>query len=150
MSRRTIVHAERVIETHANRDANGTWTTAHYVPQRKDKPDRAPYGLFSTDGDTPRFITRLSGRFGRAMRRAAREGKFYPRAFMAYYTERQDSQNGGWVMKPEGEHYYIGEARAHMLGQSEARRAVTAPRSVDWDKPGFIETVREHMAEQGL
>lgn len=128
MSRRTIAHAERRIETHTNKSEGGTWTTVAYIPQSKDKADRPPYGLFATSGDKPKFIAKLSGRFGRAFRKARRDGQFYPRAFMAHYVQ----DGGGTNATPIGERYYISEQK-YMRGQHEARAAVTAIRGVDWD-----------------
>lgn len=146
MSRRTIAHAQRVLETHSNRDANGTWTTAHYVPQGKGKVQRDPYGLFvSAGGEAFKFITILSGRFGRAMRKAHRDGRYYPGAFMSHITSKDGKPYPTGTRWPAHK-----ELKVIFRGQAEARAQVNAKRPVDWDKPGFIEQVREHMAEQGL
>lgn len=143
MSRRTIAHAERHLETHTNKSEGGTWTTVSYVPQGKQKAQRRPYGLFATAGDKPKFIGELSGRFGRAFRKARRDGQFYPKAFMSHYTPGGE----GFTATPIGERFYIGEQK-YLRGQYDARRVVTAIRTVDWDSKNIAgETLGDVMVD---
>lgn len=125
MSRRRIAHAERQKQTE-----NGHERVVYALPAIKGPEERAPYKLYAGGGDHPKQIAVLSCRFGRAIRRATREGRYYPNAFMAYDLETY--------------RYYIHVGlENHLRGQEEARAAVVKSRVVDWDS----ETINDVLVD---
>lgn len=140
MSRRTIAHSQRKLETHTNsKDGVGTWTTAVYVRPSLEGPEvRMVYGLYAQDGEAVKHIMDLSCRFGRAIRRAHREGRYYPGAFMSH----------GEKGFPR---YYVQQGVTnHLRGQDEARREVTAQRTTNWGGESLndvmVDIIRSRLA----
>lgn len=123
MSRRTIAQAERILTDVRDDKTGRTETVAVYHRTTIDHPQRDRYFLYAQDGDTVKEIMPLSGRFGRAIRRGYREGRFYPNAFIAH------GKDGSKYPR-----FYIRDGVvSHIRGQEDARRAVIAPQAVDWD-----------------